>query len=60
MKISIPIPMQIPTLELCAHCFGTGKLLAMQMAVTYDGGTVRYKDKPVKCEKCKGSGKIKR
>lgn len=48
---------QIPQLnDLCPYCFGTGYLKAMQMAMTYDAGTVRTNDTKVECKHCKGKG----
>lgn len=47
----------LPSLsDLCPYCFGTGKQKAMQMAMTYDAGTIRVNDTKVKCEYCKGTG----
>lgn len=43
--------------NLCPHCLGTGKLKAMQMAMTYDAGTVRANDTKVKCKHCNGTGR---
>ena len=39
----------------CPMCFGTGKLKAMQNAMTYDGPSVRVEDKTIKCMHCMGT-----
>jgi len=44
-------------MDLCPLCGGTGKLKAMQMAMTYDAGAVRYKDTTTKCSQCNGTGR---
>lgn len=54
-KASIPIEIQLP--KLCTRCLGSGEQLVMQSAMTYDVGSIRYKDKKVKCEACKGTGR---
>ena len=43
--------------DICPYCLGRGKLKAMQMAMTYDSGTVRCNDTFVKCTYCKGTGR---
>ena len=43
-------------LNICPFCFGTGKLKAMQMAMTYDGRSTRCRDTYATCEHCKGTG----
>lgn len=40
----------------CHHCFGTGKLKAMQSVVTGNGISVRGLDKQIKCKHCNGTG----
>jgi len=52
-EINIILP-KLP--ELCPTCLGSGKLKAMQAAMTYDAGTVRAADTTIKCNMCKGSG----
>lgn len=46
--------------DMCPYCYGSGKLKAMQRAMTYDGGSVRDKDTLVKCSNCKGTGVLKK
>lgn len=53
MNIKINV---LKDVKFCPYCFGTGKLKAMQSAAIYGGGSVRGKDKFVKCEFCKGTG----
>lgn len=55
IKVSTPIEIQLS--ELCTQCLGSGKQRAMQRAMTYECGSIRYKDKKVKCEACKGTGR---
>lgn len=50
-----------PNMQLsmfCSICDGTGKLKAMQMAMTFDAGPVRVEDADNKCPYCKGAGRI--
>lgn len=56
-KASIPIEIQLP--KLCTRCLGSGKQLVMQSAMTYDCGSIRYKDKKVKCVACEGTGRAR-
>ncbi|SNR95708.1 hypothetical protein SAMN05446037_100281 [Anaerovirgula multivorans] len=58
MNIKIDMSLQ-KGLCLCPYCLGTGKLKAMQNAMTYDAGTIRYKDTLVKCNHCNGTGLLK-
>lgn len=52
------IEIKMPTeLNMCYYCFGYGKVKAMQMAMTYDKGTVRDKDTTTKCSHCDGTGR---
>lgn len=46
--------------DMCPYCYGSGKLKAMQRAMTYDGGSVRAKDTLVKCSNCKGTGVLRK
>ncbi|MBO0961466.1 hypothetical protein J1P26_17305 [Neobacillus sp. MM2021_6] len=46
--------------NLCPYCFGTGKLKAMQRAMTLNGISIRIDDTEVKCNHCKGSGLYKK
>ncbi len=52
------IEIKIPTLnDLCPYCFGSGKLKAMQRAMTFGGGSIRVNDTSVKCNHCEGTGR---
>lgn len=42
----------------CPYCVGTGKLKAMQSAMTFNGPSVRVHDTKVECSHCKGAGRI--
>ena len=42
--------------NICSYCLGSGKLKAMQRLTTFDGRSIRGKDKTVKCKYCNGSG----
>ncbi len=42
--------------DICWACGGSGKLKAMQSAMTYDAGLIRAKDTTVKCPYCNGTG----
>lgn len=42
--------------NICPHCLGSGKLKAMQAAMTYDAGSIRVNDTKVKCSHCNGRG----
>lgn len=42
-------------IKICPYCLGTGKLKAMQSIAT-NTGSVRSKDKQVKCRFCNGTG----
>jgi hypothetical protein len=42
--------------NICPYCLGSGKLKAMQSAMTYDAGSIRYSDTKVKCSYCNGKG----
>jgi DnaJ-class molecular chaperone len=56
-KIIINITKVSPKFEdICSACRGSGKLKAMQAAMTYDAGPIRAKDTIVKCPYCKGTG----
>lgn len=51
------IEIKLPSLsDLCMYCYGSGKQKAMQMAMTYDAGSIRVNDTEVRCEHCKGTG----
>jgi hypothetical protein len=41
---------------MCMACLGSGKLPAMQSAMTINGPSVRGKDTEVKCNVCNGKG----
>ena len=56
MDIKFDIDLNI---SICPHCYGIGKLKAMQSAMTYEGVTIRAQDTIVKCNKCKGTGLLK-
>lgn len=57
MKNKIIINITPPKLEdICWACGGSGKLKAMQSAMTYDAGSIRAKDTTVKCPRCNGTG----
>ena len=43
--------------DLCPYCYGTGKLKAMQRAMTFNGKSVRVQDTTVKCNQCDGTGR---
>lgn len=45
-----------PLNNICPHCFGRGKLKAMQSVATFNGGSVRGQDKEVRCANCNGKG----
>ena len=45
--------------NLCPRCLGSGKLKAMQSAMTYGGKSARATDTTVKCNLCNGKGFIK-
>lgn len=51
IKIDISLPKNV-----CPYCCGTGKLKAMQNAITYEGVSIRVQDTLVKCNRCKGTG----
>ena len=53
IKIEIKAP---DVMDLCPYCLGSGKLKAMQSAMTYDAGSIRAKDTKVKCRNCNGTG----
>lgn len=59
VKIEVELKIKEPhsILEICPYCFGSGKLRAMQRAMTYDAGSVRAADTYVKCNNCKGTGR---
>ncbi len=42
--------------SICPFCFGAGKLKAMQSMATYDGSSVRGKDRQIECKYCNGTG----
>lgn len=42
---------------ICPHCWGSGKIKAMQRAMTYDAGSIRVHDIEVKCIYCNGTGR---
>lgn len=44
--------------KICAQCFGTGNLRAMQMGINQQGKTQRVQDTIVECKKCSGTGLI--
>lgn len=55
------IDLKLPNIaDLCPCCWGTGKLKAMQRAMTYNGESVRTADTTVKCTHCNGKGFIKK
>lgn len=57
MKNEIVISITPLKLEnICWACGGSGKLKAMQSAMTYDAGSIRAKDTTVKCPHCNGTG----
>ncbi|MBO3356146.1 hypothetical protein [Clostridium perfringens] len=41
--------------NICPFCLGVGKLKAMQSTTIYNG-SIRGKDKKVKCRYCNGTG----
>lgn len=41
--------------SICPFCLGTGRLKAMQSIATYNG-SIRGKDKTVKCKYCNRTG----
>lgn len=41
--------------SICPFCLGVGKLKAMQSIAAYNG-SIRGKDKTVRCKYCKGTG----
>lgn len=43
--------------KTCPFCFGTGKLKALQNMAIYNGGSIRGKDKQIKCKYCNGTGR---
>lgn len=43
-------------INICPYCLGSGKLKVMQSVAVIGGGSVRGKDKKVKCSYCNGSG----
>lgn len=55
MNIEIKMNQDFP-LNICPYCFGSGKLKAMQSAMTYDAGSIRYSDTKIKCSHCNGTG----
>lgn len=56
MEIKIDISKEI---KICPHCFGSGKIKAMQSAAVINGPSIRYKDTKVKCPYCNGNGGAK-
>lgn len=56
MRIEIKIPVLT---DLCPHCFGDGRLKAMQSVALFGGGSMRGKDTTVKCTYCNGTGRRK-
>lgn len=59
--MNVKINMNVPNaLDLCPRCFGTGKLKAMQSAMTRFGESVRAADTTVKCNLCNGKGFLKK
>lgn len=46
--------------RLCPYCSGSGKRLAMTLAINLSGKTVRGKNTKVKCDQCEGKGFIER
>lgn len=46
-------------INICPHCFGSGKLKVMQSLAMTDGGSIRGADAKLKCEYCGGSGLVK-
>lgn len=48
--------MKIDNLNICPYCCGSGKLKAMQSVAVINGGSIRGKDKNVKCKYCNGTG----
>jgi DnaJ-class molecular chaperone len=53
IKVDINYPKEM---RFCPYCFGTGKLKAMQNAMTYEGISIRVQDTFVKCSHCNGTG----
>ena len=43
--------------KICPFCLGTEKLKIMQSIATYDG-SIRGKDKKVRCKYCNGTGRV--
>lgn len=41
-------------INICPYCFGNGKLKAMQSLATFNGGSVRGRNKEVRCANCNG------
>ena len=56
IEIEIERSLNKSLFNICPYCLGTGKLKAMQSAMTYDAGTVRVNDTKVKCIYCNGTG----
>jgi RecJ-like exonuclease len=52
----LEIKINITPSNLCPYCFGTGKLKAMQSAMTLNSKSIRVNDTSVKCNYCKGTG----
>lgn len=55
MNIEFKVSIQ-SLFNTCFFCSGTGKVRAMQMAMTYNKGPVRTEDTKVKCINCNGKG----
>lgn len=53
MQIEIKFP---AITELCAYCFGSGRLKAMQSVALFGGGSIQGRDTTMKCPYCKGKG----
>lgn len=51
MKVEIKIG------TTCPYCMGTGKLKAMQRAMTFNGSSIRVHDTKVERRHCKGTGR---
>lgn len=45
-------------MKMCLYCSGTGKLKAMQSAISNNGTCVRTIDKIIKCKHCEGTGYV--
>ena len=46
--------------ELCTRCMGSGKQREMQLGVTPKGESIRTKDAERTCQRCGGTGRVKK